>query len=119
MAKNTNLCVVLENYTEKRRTFWKVIKNQVINEVGYEYHIMKIIWGGMNMEHTEEGLLNLQLRRTSSKGKEKKFIKKIYEHKWISVIIVSLIILSSINATMIYNFFKILQNVWIYEKKEV
>lgn len=40
-----------------------------------------------------------------------KFIKKIYEHKWISLIICSLIILSSINGIMIYNFFKILQNI--------
>ena len=63
------------------------------------------------MEYIEDGLLNLELKRTSNKGKEKKFIKKIYEHKWISMIIVSLIILSSINAIMIYNFFKILQNI--------
>ena len=63
------------------------------------------------MEYIEDGLLNLKLKRTSNKGKEKKFIKKIYEHKWISMIVVSLIILSSINAIMIYNFFKILQNV--------
>ena len=63
------------------------------------------------MEYTEDGLLNLELKRTSNKGKEKKFIKKIYEHKWISMIVVSLIILSSINVMMIYNFFKILQNI--------
>ena len=71
------------------------------------------------MEYTEDGLLNLELKGTSNKGKEKKFINKIYEHKWISMIVVSLIILSSINAIMIYNFFEILQNIWIYEKKEV
>ena len=63
------------------------------------------------MEYTEDGLLNLELKRTSNKGKEKKFIKKIYEHKWINMIVVSLIILSTINAIMIYNFFKILQNI--------
>lgn len=63
------------------------------------------------MEYTEDGLLNLKLERTSNKGKEKKFIKKIYEHKWISMIVVSLIILSCINIMMIYNFFKILQNI--------
>lgn len=72
---------------------------------------MKIIQGGMKMEYTEDGLINFELKRTSNKGKEKKFIKKIYEHKWISMIVVSLIILSSINAMMIYNFFKILQNI--------
>ena len=72
---------------------------------------MKIIQGGMNMEYTEDGLLNLELKGTSKKGKEKKFINKIYEHKWISMIVVSLIILSSINAIMIYNFFEILQNI--------
>ena len=63
------------------------------------------------MEYTGEGLLNLELKRTSNKGRQKKFIKKIYEHKWISLIIISLVILSSINAIMIYNFFKILQNI--------
>ena len=71
------------------------------------------------MEYTEEGLLNLALKRTSHKGKDKKFRKKIDEHKWIRMIVVSLIILSSINIMMIYNFFKILKNIWIYEKKEV
>ena len=63
------------------------------------------------MEYTQDSLLNLELERTSKKGKEKKFINKIYEHKWISMIVVSLIILSSINVIMIYNFFKILQNI--------
>ena len=63
------------------------------------------------MEYTGEGLLNLELKRTSNKGRQKKFIKKFYEHKWISLIIISLVILSSINAIMIYNFLKILQNI--------
>ena len=63
------------------------------------------------MEYTEEGLLNLALKRTSHKEKDKKFRKKFYEHKWISMILVSLIVLSTINAMMIYNFFKILQNI--------
>lgn len=72
---------------------------------------MKIIQGGMKMEYTEDSLLNMELERTSNKRKEKKFINKIYEHKWISMIVVSLIILSSINVIMIYNFFKILQNI--------
>ena len=71
------------------------------------------------MEYTKESILNLQLRKTSEEDFNKKLIRKISEHKWISMIIVSLIILSSINAIMIYNFFKILQNIWIYEKKEV
>ena len=63
------------------------------------------------MEYTEESVLNLQLRKTSEEDFNKKLIRKISEHKWISMIIVSLIILSSINAIMIYNFFKILQNI--------
>ena len=42
---------------------------------------MKIIQGGMKMEYTEDSLLNMELERTSNKGKEKKFINKIYEHK--------------------------------------
>ena len=71
------------------------------------------------MEYTEESILNLQLRKTSEENFNKKLIRKISEHKWISMIIVSLIILSSINAIMIYNFLKILQNIWIYLKKEV
>lgn len=71
------------------------------------------------MEYTEESILNLQLRKTGEENFNKKLIRKISEHKWISMIIVSLIILSSINAIMIYNFFKILQNIWIYLKKEV
>ena len=61
------------------------------------------------MEYTKERLLNLEL--TNERRKNRGFIKKIYEHKWISMIVVSLIILSSINAIMIYNFFKILQNI--------
>jgi hypothetical protein len=72
---------------------------------------MKIIEGGMKMEYTEEKLLNLELRRASAKSKDKKLIKKIQKHKWISMIITALIILSSINAIMLYNFFKILQNI--------
>ena len=63
------------------------------------------------MEYTEESILNLQLRKTSEENFNKKLIRKISEHKWISMIIVSLIILSSINAIMIYNFLKILQNI--------
>ena len=71
------------------------------------------------MEYTEESVLNLQLRKTSEEDFNRKLLRKISEHKWISMIIVSLIILSSINAIMIYNFLKILQNIWIYLKKEV
>ena len=63
------------------------------------------------MEYTKESILNLQLRKTSEEDFNKKLIRKISEHKWISMIIVSLIILSSINAIMIYNFLKILQNI--------
>lgn len=64
----------------------------------------------MKMEYTEANVLNLELRKTHKERLDKKFIRKIYEHKWISLIIFSLIILSSINVMMIYNFFKILQN---------
>lgn len=63
------------------------------------------------MEYTEESILNLQLRKTGEENFNKKLTRKISEHKWISMIIVSLIILSSINAIMIYNFLKILQNI--------
>ena len=71
------------------------------------------------MNFTEENVLNLGLRKMNKEKRYNLFIKKIYEHKWISMIVVSLIILSTINAIMIYNFFKILENIWIYEKKEV
>ena len=63
------------------------------------------------MNFTEENVLNLGLRKMNKEKRYNLFIKKIYEHKWISMIAVSLIILSSINAIMIYNFFKILQNI--------
>ena len=63
------------------------------------------------MNFTEENVLNLGLRKMNKEKRYNLFIKKIYEHKWISMIVVSLIILSSINAIMIYNFFNILQNI--------
>ncbi len=63
------------------------------------------------MEYTEGKILNLTLRKNNKERIDKKFLKKIYEHKWISMILVSLIVLSTINAMMIYNFFKILQNI--------
>ena len=63
------------------------------------------------MNFTEENVLNLGLRKMNKEKRYNLFIKKIYEHKWISMIVVSLIILSIINAIMIYNFFKILQNI--------
>lgn len=63
------------------------------------------------MEYTEGKILNLTLKKNNKERIDKKFLKKIYEHKWISIILVSLIILSTINAIMIYNFLKILQNI--------
>ena len=70
---------------------------------------MKKRQGGMKMEYTREGLLNLEL--TNERRKNRGFIKKIYEHKWISMILVTLVLLSSINLIMIYNFFNILQTI--------
>lgn len=70
---------------------------------------MKKRQGGMKMEYTREGLLNLEL--TNERRKNRGFIKKIYEHKWISMIVVTLVLLSSINLIMIYNFFNILQTI--------
>ena len=61
------------------------------------------------MEYTKEGLLNLEL--TTQKRKNRNLIKKICKHKCISMIIVILILLSSINTIMIYNFFTILQTI--------
>ena len=59
------------------------------------------------MEYTKERLLNLEL--TNERRKNRGFIKKIYEHKWISMIVVTLVLLSSINLIMIYNFFELLK----------
>ncbi len=61
------------------------------------------------MEYTKEGLVKLEL--TNERRKNRGFIKKIYEHKWISMIVVTLVLLSSINLIMIYNFFNILQTI--------
>ena len=63
------------------------------------------------MEYTEENLLTLEIRKENKERLDKKFIKKIYKHKWMSMIILSLVILSSINVIMVYHFFKILQNI--------
>ncbi len=63
------------------------------------------------MEYTEENLLTLEVRKENKERLDKKFIKKIYKHKWMSMIILSLVILSSINVIMVYHFFKILQNI--------
>ena len=62
------------------------------------------------MEFTNENLLNLQIEGVSKERTSKKFFKIVKQHKWISMVIISLIILSSINVIMIYNFFRILQN---------
>lgn len=63
------------------------------------------------MEYTEENLLTLEVKKENKERLDKKFIKKIYKHKWMSMIILSLVILSSINVIMVYHFFKILQNI--------
>lgn len=71
------------------------------------------------MENTNEYVLTLKAdkkfwnieRKNNFQKIGEKVKRKIYEHKWISLIICSLIILSSINGIMIYNFFKILQNI--------
>ena len=71
------------------------------------------------MEYTEGKISNLTLRKNNKERIDKKFLRIIDEHKWIRMIVVSLIILSSVNIIMIYNFFKILQNIWIYEKRSI
>ena len=62
------------------------------------------------MEFTNENLLNLQIEGVRKERTSKKIFKIVKQHKWISMVIISLIILSSINVIMIYNFFRILQN---------
>ena len=62
------------------------------------------------MEFTNENLLNLQIEGVRKERTSKRILKIVKQHKWISMVIISLIILSSINVIMIYNFFRILQN---------
>ena len=71
------------------------------------------------MEYTEEKQLVLKFKKDNVGRTHNRWTEKICAHKWISMIIISLIILSSINGIMIYNFFKILQTIWIYIKFEV
>ncbi len=63
------------------------------------------------MEYTQENLLDFELREEDKEKAGKKIIKGIYKHKFISLVILAFIILSTINGIMIYNFFKILQNI--------
>ena len=63
------------------------------------------------MEYTEEKQLALKFKKDNVGKTHNRWTEKIYAHRWISMIIISLIILSSINGIMIYNFFKILQTI--------
>lgn len=63
------------------------------------------------MEYTQENLLDFELGKEDKEKTGEKITKKIYKHKFISIVILAFIMLSAINAIMIYNFFKILQNI--------
>ena len=45
-----------------------------------------------------------------------KVFKFLENHKWISIVFTSFIILSGINFYLIYSFMKILENIWKNEK---
>lgn len=63
------------------------------------------------MEYTEDNLLGLEIKKDYKRRINRKFIQKIYKHKLMTIIILTFIILSTINIIMIYNFFTILQNI--------
>ncbi len=63
------------------------------------------------MEYTEDNLLGLEIKKDHKRRINQKFIQKIYKHKLMTIIILTFIILSTINIIMIYNFFTILQNI--------
>ncbi len=70
------------------------------------------------MQNTNEGIfINtydsevLRVRENIKKNGKDKLYTKIVKHKCISLAILAFMILSSINTIMIYNFFKILQNI--------
>lgn len=72
---------------------------------------MKIIEGGIIMEYTDDNVLGLEIRKNNKRRVNQKFIQKIYKHKLMATIVLTFIILSTINIIMIYNFFTILQNI--------
>ncbi|MFR2571729.1 MAG: hypothetical protein ACLS90_08640 [Clostridia bacterium] len=61
------------------------------------------------MEYAKEILPTLREKKTSKYKINKRVINCIARHRWITIIITLLMILSVINGLMIYNFFKILQ----------
>lgn len=76
------------------------------------------ILGGMDMQNTNEGIFIctydsevLRMREKEKKNWKDKLYTSIIKHKFMSLVILAFIMLSSINAIMIYNFFKILQNI--------
>ena len=76
------------------------------------------ILGGMDMQNTNEGIFIctydskvVRMREKTKKDWKDKLYTAITKHKFISLVILAFIMLSSINAIMIYNFFKILQNI--------
>lgn len=76
------------------------------------------ILGGMDMQNTNEGIFIctydsevLRKRGKAKKNWKDKLYASITKHKFISLVILAFIMLSSINVIMIYNFFKILQNI--------
>lgn len=76
------------------------------------------ILGGMYMQNTNEGIsictYDNQILKTKEKTRNEwkdKFYTNMIKHKFISLIIFAFVILSTINGIMVYNFFKILQNI--------
>lgn len=74
--------------------------------------------GGMCMQNTNEGICistndrrGLKIKEIALKEWKDKLYTSITKHKFMSLVILAFILLSSVNAIMIYNFFKILQNI--------
>ncbi len=70
------------------------------------------------MQNTNEGICistydrrGLKIKEIPIKNWKDKLYTSITKHKFMSLVILAFILLSSVNAIMIYNFFKILQNI--------
>ena len=67
------------------------------------------------MEFTREEFLkvgcNLNKLNIEQESRTSKLVKKIKRHKFLTTVIIALIIFSSLNIAMIYSFMKVLQNI--------
>lgn len=75
------------------------------------------------MEYTKDDIFNIryntELNRLEMRKKNKSVLETVKKHKLISFVITTLIVFSCLNFFLIYNFMKILQNIWNIEINEV